>query len=122
MQLILAGSFYFTHELKKWLQPDTLCVTLCLMIKKITHKGLRKLFESGAVTGTQPQHSTRLRRILALLETADSIKDMDLPGLNLHELKGNRKGTYTVKVSGNWRVTFQIADGDVFDVGYEDYH
>ncbi len=70
----------------------------------------------------QPQHVTRLRRILALLETADSIEDMDLSGLNLHELKGNRKGTYAVKVSGNWRVTFQIGDGDVFDVGYEDYH
>jgi len=83
---------------------------------------MRKLFESGVVTGIQPQHSTRLRRILALLETADSIEDMDLPGLNLHELKGNRKGTYAVKVTGNWRVTFQIADGDVFDVCYEDYH
>ncbi len=92
------------------------------MIKKFRYKGLRKLFESGVVTGIQPQHSTRLRRILALLETADSIEDMDLPGLNLHELKGNRKGTYAVKVSGNWRVTFQIADEDVFDVGYEDYH
>ena len=92
------------------------------MIKKFKHKGLRKLFESGVGTGIQPQHSTRLRRILALLETADSIEDMDLHGLNLHGLKGNRKGTYAVKVSGNWRVTFQIADGDVFDVGYEDYH
>jgi proteic killer suppression protein len=92
------------------------------MIKKFKHKGMRKLFESGVVTGIQPQHSTQLRRILALLETADSIEDMDLPGLNLHELKGNRKGTYAVKVTGNWRVTFQIADGDVFDVGYEDYH
>ena len=92
------------------------------MIKKFKHKGLRKLFESGVVTGIQPQHSTRLRRILALLETSDSIEDMDLPGLNLHELKGNRKGTYAVKVSGNWRVTFKMADGDVFDVGYEDYH
>ena len=92
------------------------------MIKKFKHKGLRKLFESGVVSGIQPQHSTRLRRILALLETADSFEDMDLPGLNLHELKGNRKGTYTVKVTGNWRVTFQIADGDVFDVDYEDYH
>jgi len=92
------------------------------MIKKFKHKGLKKLFESGLVTGIQPQHDTRLKRILALLETADTIEDMDLPGLNLHELKGNRKGTYAVKVSGNWRVTFQISDGDVYDVDYEDYH
>jgi proteic killer suppression protein len=92
------------------------------MIKKFKHKGLRKLFESGVASGIQPQHATRLRQILALLETADSIGDMDLPGLNLHELKGQRKGTYGVKVSGNWRVTFKIIDGDISDVNYEDYH
>ena len=92
------------------------------MIKKIKHKGLRKLFESGADSGIQPQHATRPRQILALLETADSIDDMDLPGLSLHELKGQRKGTYAVKVTGNWRVTFKIIDGDILDVNYEDYH
>jgi len=92
------------------------------MIKKFKHKGLKKLFESGVASGIQPQHATRLRQILALLETADSIADMDLPGLDLHELKGQRKGTYSVKVSGNWRVTFKITDGDILDVNYEDYH
>ncbi|MHC4913009.1 MAG: type II toxin-antitoxin system RelE/ParE family toxin [Planctomycetota bacterium] len=83
------------------------------MIKKFKHKGLRKLFESGVASGIQAEHATRLRQILALLETADSIGDMDLPGLNLHELKGQRKGTYAVKVSGNWRVTFKVIDGDI---------
>lgn len=92
------------------------------MIKKFRHKGLRKLFESGVATGIQPQHAARLRRILAFLETADSIEDMDLPGLELHELKGQRKGTHAVKVSGNWRVIFKIIDGDVLDGNYEDYH
>jgi len=92
------------------------------MIKKIKSKGLKKLFETGNVTGIQPQHTQRLRRILALLETADKIEDMDLSGLNLHALKGNRKGTHAVNVSGNWRVTFKIIDGDVVDVNYEDYH
>ena len=80
------------------------------------------MFETGDVTGIQPQHTQRLRKILALLETADKIEDMDLSGLNLHALKGNRKGTYAVKVSGNWRVTFKIIDGDAVDVNYEDYH
>ena len=80
------------------------------------------MFESGIVSGIQPQHETRLRRILALLETTETIEDMDLPGLKLHELKRNRKGTYAVNVSGNWRVTFKIIDGDVIDVNYEDYH
>ncbi len=92
------------------------------MIKKFKHKGLKKLFESRVASGIQPQHATRLRQILALLETADTIRDMDLPGLELHELKGQRKGTYAVKVSGNWRVTFKITNGDILDVNYEDYH
>ena len=92
------------------------------MIKKFKSKGLKKLFETGDVTGIQPQHTQRLRKILALLETADKIEDMDLSGLNLHALKGNRKGTYAVKVSGNWRVIFKIIDGDAVDVNYEDYH
>ncbi len=92
------------------------------MIKKFKHKGLKKLFESGSVAGIQPKHETRLRHILALLETAGVIDDMDLSGLDLHELKGNRKGTWAVKVSGNWRVTFQINNGDIENADYEDYY
>ena len=60
--------------------------------------------------------------MLALLETAENLEDMDLPGLGLYQLKGNRKGTWAVKVSGNWRITFKIQSGDAFDVNYEDYH
>jgi proteic killer suppression protein len=51
-----------------------------------------------------------------------SFEDMDLPGLGLHPLKGNRKGTWAVNVSGNWRITFKIQNGDTFDINYEDYH
>ncbi len=92
------------------------------MIQKFKHKGLRLLFESGISSGVDAQHIMRLRKILALLETADTIEDMELPGLGLHPLKGNRKGTWAVKVSGNWRITFKIQNGDAFDVNYEDYH
>ncbi len=92
------------------------------MIRKFKHNGLKQLFESGKASGVNPQHSTRLRQILAILETAETIEDMDLPGLNLHELKGNRAGTWAVKISGNWRVTFKLKKGDAVDVNYEDYH
>jgi proteic killer suppression protein len=92
------------------------------MIQNFRHKGLRQLFESGIRAGVNPQHVPRLQGILALLETAETIDDMDLPGLNLHGLKGERKGTWSVKVSGNWRITFKIKQGDVTDVNYEDYH
>jgi proteic killer suppression protein len=92
------------------------------MIQKFKHKGLKKLFESGNRSGVKVKHAERLRRLLALLETSDSIEDMDLPGLNLHQLKGKRKGVWAINVSGNWRVTFRLHDGEVFDVDYEDYH
>ena len=69
-----------------------------------------------------PQHVERLRKILALLETSETIDDMDLSGLNLHNLKGKRKNTLAVKVSGNWRVTFKLKNGDILEVNYEDYH
>ena len=92
------------------------------MIQKFKHKGLKKLFEFGNSSGVNTRHVTRLRQILALLETAENLDDMNLPGLSLHELKGERKGTWAVKVSGNWRVTFKLQKGNAFDVNYEDYH
>jgi len=92
------------------------------MIKSFKHKGLKRLFETGHTSEVNPQHTERLRKILALLETSETIDDMDLPGLNLHNLKGKRKNTLTVKVSGNWRVTFKLRNGDILEVNYEDYH
>ena len=92
------------------------------MITSFKHKGLKRLFETGDISGINPQHAERLRKILALLETSENIDDMDLPGLNLHKLKGKRKNTLAVAVSGNWRVTFKLKNGDVLEVNYEDYH
>ncbi len=92
------------------------------MIKRFKHKGLKQLFESGISKGVNPKHVTRLRKILALLETAETPEDMDLPSLGLHQLKGKRKETWTVQISGNWRLTFKLQKGDAFDINYEDYH
>ena len=61
------------------------------MIKSFKHKGLKKLFETGKTQGVNPKHIERLRKILALLESSETEDDMDLPGLNLHNLKGARK-------------------------------
>lgn len=47
---------------------------------------------------------------------------MNLPGWKLHQLKGLRKGTWVVSVSGNWRITFRFEGGDAYDVDLEDYH
>jgi plasmid maintenance system killer protein len=48
--------------------------------------------------------------------------DIDIPGFGLHPLKGQQKGRWSIKVNGNWRLTFEFRDGDVFVLDYEDYH
>lgn len=92
------------------------------MIRTFKHKGLSKFFKSGSTAGIQAAHAKRLRLILGRLNAASGVQDMDLPGLRLHELSGNRSGTWSVVVSGNWRVTFRFEDGDAEVVNYEDYH
>ena len=92
------------------------------MIKSFAHKGLEKFFLSGNAAGVQAIHAKRLRLILAQLDKARTIDDMDIPTLQLHELKGSRKGSWSVTVQANWRVTFRLVDGDAEVVNYEDYH
>ncbi|WP_026596148.1 type II toxin-antitoxin system RelE/ParE family toxin [Methylohalobius crimeensis] len=92
------------------------------MIRSFKHKGLAKFFKPGNTAGIQAAHANRLRLILGRLNAASDAKDMDLPGLRLHELSGSRAGIWSVTVSGNWRVTFRFEDGDAEIVNYEDYH
>jgi proteic killer suppression protein len=92
------------------------------MIVSFKHKGLARFFEHGSKSGIQAPHAERLRLILGRLNVAIAVRDMDLAGLRLHALKGERKGVWSVWVSGNWRVTFQFVGRDVELVDYEDYH
>ena len=92
------------------------------VIKSFRHKGLKKLYETGKPSGVQPAHATRLRMQLAALDTAQNIEDMDVPGFKLHPLKGKLKGRWSISVSGNWRITFEFREGNVFILDYEDYH
>jgi proteic killer suppression protein len=92
------------------------------MIKGFKHKGLERFFLHGTKAGIQAEHAERLRLILGRLNASTCSQDMNLPGLGLHELSGNRKGTWSVKVSGNRRVTFTFSGKDADDVDYEDYH
>jgi proteic killer suppression protein len=92
------------------------------VIRGFKHKGLAKLFETGSKAGIRPQHAERLRLILGRLSAATTPRDMSLPGLNLHPLKGDRGDRWAVSVSGNWRVTFAFVGKDADSVDYEDYH
>lgn len=92
------------------------------MIQSFRHKGLKRFFESGSVAGIQPHHAARLRMLLAALDTAQTLDDMDIPGLRLHPLKGAEQARWSVWVNGNWRVTFEFCDGHAYVLDYEDYH
>jgi len=97
-------------------------VALIPVIRRILHKGLQRFFETASKSGIQAQHADRLRLIPAQLNAATKPEDMALPGLVLHSLKGNRKGVWSVRVSGNWRITFVFSGPDADLVDYEDYH
>ncbi len=92
------------------------------MITSFAHKGLERFYSNGSKAGIQVRHADRLRLILSNLDQAEGLDDMNLPGLFLHELKGRRKGIWSVRVSGNWRVTFRFKGRDAEIVDYEDYH
>ncbi len=92
------------------------------MIRTFRHKGLQRFFETGSKAGIQPDQVDRLRMRLAALDTATCIEDMNLPGFRLHTLKGDRKGSWAIDVSRNWRIVFSFDGGNAYDVDYEDYH
>jgi proteic killer suppression protein len=92
------------------------------VIGSIKHKGLAALYYDDQTKGVSQSQVKRLRYILALLETAINIEDMNIPGLKLHRLKGELVGFHAVSVSGNWRVIFRLENGEATDVDLIDYH
>ena len=83
---------------------------------------MKLLHEEDDPRGVIQEHKTKLRDILARLDAASTVADMDLPGFRLHSLKGDFKGFWAVTVRANWRVIFRLAEGDALDVDYVDYH
>lgn len=92
------------------------------MILTFKHKGLEKFYTTGSTAGIIVAHSAKIRRILARLDSAKSPQDMNLLGWNLHPLSGNLANHWSVKVNGNWRITFKLENGHAEIVDYQDYH
>jgi proteic killer suppression protein len=92
------------------------------MIHSFSHKGLARFFSTGNKVGIQAKHEVRLNFILALLDQARRIEDMNAPGLRLHQLKGQQSSFWSVTVQANWRMIFKFEDGNAYVVDYLDYH
>lgn len=92
------------------------------MIKSFKHKGLELFFTTGSLKSIQAEHADRLDVRLQALHTATHIDDLKIPGFRFHSLCGKRKDTFSISVSGNWRLTFEFSDGHAFLLNYEDYH
>lgn len=92
------------------------------VIRSIRHKGLRTLDETDNAKGVPAEFAGKLRRILTVLSGAGLPETANLPSFGLHQLTGNRRGTWAIVVTRNWRVTFKVEGGDAVDVDYEDYH
>ncbi|MEX2648233.1 MAG: type II toxin-antitoxin system RelE/ParE family toxin [Alphaproteobacteria bacterium] len=88
------------------------------------HRGLRRLIERGEVSGLPAAHAAKIEAIVAFLAAAPSIEAVRrLRTWKAHQLAGDRKGTWSLSVSRNWRVTFRLgAEAEIIDLDFEDYH
>ncbi|HTV27687.1 MAG TPA: type II toxin-antitoxin system RelE/ParE family toxin [Xanthobacteraceae bacterium] len=94
-----------------------------MRICSFRHKGLKRLYETGSGRGIRADLVTKVESILQAVEQARRIEQVGLfPGWKLHQLKGERRGEWSIWVSGNYRLTFRIDAEDVFDLDFEDYH
>ena len=92
------------------------------MIKSFKHKGLERLFIKSSASGVQADYAPRITLILDAIDAAEQVNDLNLPGFRLHRLKGDKRNLWSVRVSANWRITFEFENGNAHILDLEDYH
>jgi toxin HigB-1 len=92
------------------------------VIRTFAHKGLRRFYERGDRSKLPADMADRIAVLLAALDEAEVIDDLNRPSFRLHPLKGDLKGVWSVTVRANWRIIFRFSEGDVWDVDFTDYH
>ena len=96
-----------------------------MKIQRFAHKGLEKLYCDDIVKGVPPDTVDKLRKMLAYLDDVGDAEELRaLTAWKVHTLTGNRKGTWSLSVTRNWRLTFRIdsTQNEISDVNLEDYH
>jgi len=96
-----------------------------MKIRNVAHRGLRRFIKRDDASGLAPPVVEKVRNILTFLQEMEDAQELrDVPSWNAHQLTGDRKGTWSLTVTRNWRITFRIdqAEGEILDLDYEDYH
>ncbi|GAA4309457.1 type II toxin-antitoxin system RelE/ParE family toxin [Compostibacter hankyongensis] len=92
------------------------------MIGSIRHKGLKRFYEKGDVSKLNASHVSKIRLILTRLDAAATPEELNVPGYGFHQLKGDLKNFWAVKVDKNFRIIFRFEGENAQDVDYIDYH
>jgi proteic killer suppression protein len=92
------------------------------VIGTLRSKALRNLWQKGDASGVNPNALPRIKRILSILDASEDIRDLDVPGFRFHALKGFRPVRYSMRVTGNWRMTFEWDGKTANAIDLEDYH
>ena len=94
-----------------------------MRLRTFRHAGLRRLYLADDARGLPPAVVNKLRKILAFLQDMEEAQELrTLPGWKAHQLTGDRKGTWSLHVTANWRLTFRVENQELVEVNYEDYH
>lgn len=96
-----------------------------MKIRNVVHKGLRRLILEDDIRGVQPDIAQKLRRIVSFLQDMEREEELRMaPGWKAHRLTGDRKGVWSLSVTGNWRLTFRVdrEEIEIVDLDFEDYH
>ena len=96
-----------------------------MKIRSFAHKGLKKLYEEDNAKGVAPETVDKLRKMFAFLDEIDDPEELRaLPSWKVHTLTGNRKGTWSLSVTANRRLTFHIdlVEREIHVLDLEDYH
>lgn len=96
-----------------------------MKIRNVIHRGLRRFIERDDASGLSPSVVEKVRNIVTFLQEMEDARELqDVPSWKVHQLAGDRKGTWSLTVTRNWRITFRIdrIEGEIFDLNYEDYH
>jgi proteic killer suppression protein len=93
------------------------------VIRNFLHKGLKRLYLEDSAKGLPPDAADKLRAMLTFLQDMQNPEKLrTFPLWKAHQLAGNRKGVWSLHVTRNWRLTFQIKEGEILNVNFEDYH